>query len=172
MHVFRGILRADCPGCTHLTDDQVIEQRRCLSPLSTVAYLRLALFVRLVQKQNWQLLVILASAYPSKRSWLHTVEGDLAKLARQDDRLAQFRDAKIADWVETVRVRPKKFLKTISEVLSTPEVNRVKFWWPGKGNGGEGAPGEIDLGPPQFAELACPTCSYVCRSPQALSWHQ
>ena len=52
MSIYRGLLRVDCPGCVHKSDDQVIIELKCLSPLSTVVFLRIAFLVRVISKKK------------------------------------------------------------------------------------------------------------------------
>ena len=63
MTILRAVLRVDCPKCEHFTDDKVIETLECLSPLSTVVYLRIDLRVRMVTKKHCALMSVLADAY-------------------------------------------------------------------------------------------------------------
>ena len=69
----QGVLRVDCPNCLHKTDDEVIGELECFSPLSIVVHLRIALSVRLLAKRNFTLLVVLANAFSGPGSWPATV---------------------------------------------------------------------------------------------------
>ena len=172
--MYRGILKVDCPGCEHRTDNEVIAELECLSPLSTVVYLRICILHRLLCKSNYTLLVILAEAYKKNDSWLRTVHEDLERLARVDSRLEEMRDSTVRQWVELIWGRPKAFMKLIKEVISREDVNKVAFWWPSAGNKSKNSSDKCSGSELQCAPITtfeCPNCSYVCGTPQAFSWH-
>ena len=164
MAIYRGLLRLDCPKCEHKTDNEVIRELECLSPLSTVVFLRVALFSRLVRKNNLTVLALLACAYDAKHSWLSTICRDLNKLADASPKLHELRNKDLSVWVACIKEHPVLFMKTIYDALSLPEVNEVKFWMP------EGRDKNEQHDGPTFT-FCCPHCPYVCSTPQANSWH-
>ena len=111
MRIYRGVLRVDCPGCEHLTDDEVIARLKCQSPLSTVTYLRISLCVRLLVKSHYGVLSLLAASFGAPGSWLSAVHSDLNRLASVSEKLAEMRDSSTDRWVALIRQYPKNFLK-------------------------------------------------------------
>ena len=167
MSIYRGVLRVDCPKCEHKTDDEVIKELSCLSPLSTVVYLRISFFLRLVSKRNFTLLAVLSAAYGKKDSWLRTVHDDLNRLSQVEERLEEYREASLVKWVDLMQRQSKNFMKVVTIAISRADVNEVRFWWPKVSSSGRWG----DEIPAAVTTFTCEACGYECSTPQAYSWH-
>ena len=172
MNVYRALLGQDKPRLEHrMTDTDILRELEALTPLAMIARSRLALFQRLMVKPAPSLLLVLAESYECESSWIRTVHEDLCSIAQFTNKLEEYRQAPLMDWVQLIRQHPKYFCKFLNQVFAAPEVNSITFWWPAESRSTEAAQ-HIDEHVGGMRMHACELCDYVGKSINAIVWHK
>ena len=157
------MLGANTPHLRKMSDAKLLKELNVLSPLSTVALMRLSLLVRIITRFSGQVMLVISHAYSAARSWLATVQDDLSKLATvSGGSFDKCRDFTLHQWMSLILNSPKMFLKSLEKTLFLEVVNVANFWFEDL----------VQVQPKEQGGFsACPHCGFVCATSQGLAWH-
>ena len=118
MEMVRSVAQLDLPE-RRATDAEVISATGVLRPQRLVTLMRLQLAIRLAERAQSQLLVLLFWAKGAQRSWIKALESDFALISTAPC-CAELRDASVAQWFRLFRSHPvdakRMVMKAVGQV--------------------------------------------------------
>ena len=144
-----------------VSDATFLSDRGLMAPASILRLLRLSLFSKIIAQEHVCLLAALFLGKGRARSYVHAVTQDLRVITTIGEEYQKYQGYHIAQWVPYIRDNSRRFMRDVSNILSTTAstVAHIPI---------SDTPNNATLGEP----CICQECGKVEKSLQQLNLHR